>query len=625
MVSGALLAFFSPEASSKLSQRTLTFAERVGYQLAIEEVYCRHRIWPKERRDSKPALDAVMSQAQLENKVADYLGKSQALEDHWQRPITAGQLQGEMDRMARHTKQPEVLGELFEALGNDPFVIAECLAKPTLAERLAAGTTVVAGVSPASTKLVAADTAASTENRLRATNPDAISYRLPEISVPNGCTDDTWIATTITNAPEARNYHTAVWTGNEMIVWGGAGLFSGEYFNTGGRYSPGTDSWTATSTTNAPDARELHTAVWTGSEMIVWGGCNGQDFCDNPLNTGGRYNPATDSWTPTSTNNAPIARWSHSAVWVGSEMIVWGGVAPVGQYFNTGGRYNPATDSWTPTSITNAPTGRFRHHAVWTGNEMIVWGGGGMGYYNTGGRYNPATDNWTATSTTNAPTGREFHTTVWTGDEMIVWGGIDIHTRLNTGGRYDPGMDSWTATSTTDAPETREGHTAVWNGNEMIVWGGLGSFSYLNTGGRYNPNTDNWVATSTADAPAERDAHTAVWTGSEMIVWSGFVGGGNTNTGGRYCARFVAPSPTPTATATPAVTQTPTATATATATATFTPTPTPTATHTPTPTATATASVTFTPTATPSATLRPSPTARPTPVPRPRPTPAPRR
>ena len=71
-----------------------------------------------------------MSQAQLEKKVADYLRKSQALEDYWQRPITAEQLQAEMDRMAKHTKQPEVLRELFEALGNDPFVIAECLARP---------------------------------------------------------------------------------------------------------------------------------------------------------------------------------------------------------------------------------------------------------------------------------------------------------------------------------------------------------------------------------------------------------------------------------------------------------------------------------------------------------------
>src|SRR5437899_5441257 len=120
------------------SNPTLTFAERVANQRAIEDVYWHHRIWPKERPDPKPSLDAVMSQAQLENKVTDYLRDSQAMEDYWQQPITGEQLQAEMDRMAQHTKQSEVLRELFEALGNDPFVIAECLARPVLTERLVA-------------------------------------------------------------------------------------------------------------------------------------------------------------------------------------------------------------------------------------------------------------------------------------------------------------------------------------------------------------------------------------------------------------------------------------------------------------------------------------------------------
>ena len=108
----------------------------MSYQRAIEEVYWAHRIWPKERPNPKPPLDAAMTQAQIEKKVADYLQNSRALEDYWQRPISAEQLQAEMDRMAQHTKQPEMLRELFEALGNDPFVIAECLARPALVERL---------------------------------------------------------------------------------------------------------------------------------------------------------------------------------------------------------------------------------------------------------------------------------------------------------------------------------------------------------------------------------------------------------------------------------------------------------------------------------------------------------
>lgn len=138
ILTGTLLGFSRAEAPAKVFYRTLTFAERVSYQQAIEEVYWRHRIWPKERLDPKPSLDAVITQAQLETKVRDYLRNSQALEDRWQRPIAAEQLQAEMDRMAQHTKQSEVLRELFEALGKDSFVIAECLARPLLAEQLLA-------------------------------------------------------------------------------------------------------------------------------------------------------------------------------------------------------------------------------------------------------------------------------------------------------------------------------------------------------------------------------------------------------------------------------------------------------------------------------------------------------
>src|SRR5947207_5346343 len=126
----------SVAASAIRRDRTLTFADRVAYQRAIEDVYWQHRIWPEANPGRKPSLDKVMSQAQIEKKVEDYLRNSQALEDYWQRPITPDQLQAEMERIASHTKQPEVLREVFAALGNDPFVIAECLARPVLAGRL---------------------------------------------------------------------------------------------------------------------------------------------------------------------------------------------------------------------------------------------------------------------------------------------------------------------------------------------------------------------------------------------------------------------------------------------------------------------------------------------------------
>jgi N-acetylneuraminic acid mutarotase len=502
---GTSLAFFRHEIAAKVSHRTLTFGERVTYQQAIEEVYWRHRIWPKERPDPKPSLDAVISRAQLEEKVRDYLQSSQALADEWQRPITAEQLQAEMDRIAQHTKQPEVLRELFAALGNDSFVIAECLARPLLAERLLADS--------------ASELVKQTSHTYEQVVPAIDDYRLPSISNEGECTDDTWVVTSTINVPAARNAHTAVWTGSEMIVWGGTGA-SG-YDNTGGRYNPSTDSWAPTSTTNAPVARAEHTAVWTGSEMIVWGGDSNLGYFE----TGGRYNPSTDSWTATSTTNAPVARGGHTAVWTGNEMIIWGGDYYDGSdhFLNTGGRYNPDTDSWTPTRIINAPTARADQTAVWTGSEMIVWGGiddlPPSGLSHIGGRYNPSTDSWTATSTINAPSDRYVHTAVWTGGEMIVWGGTDFLNVFKTGGRYNPSTNTWAPTRIINAPDARLLHTAVWTDSEMIVWGGTGRGGFRNTGGRYSPGTNSWTVTSTINAPSARQSHTAVWAGSQMVVW----------------------------------------------------------------------------------------------------------
>jgi N-acetylneuraminic acid mutarotase len=515
--------------------RQLFFEDRVAYQRAIEEVYWRHRIWPKESPDPKPSLDAVMSQATIEQKVEDYLRNSELLDEEWQKPITPQQLQAEMERMAQHTKQPEVLRELFAALGNDPLVIAECLARPVLSERMISSSHVTQIKTNVSRpKVIAAATA---------------NYTLPKISdAGNGCTDDTWTPTSTTNAPDARAAHRAIWTGSEMIIWGGGDTLTG--FVTGGRYNPSTDSWTSTSTVNAPDIRGAEAAVWTGTEMIVWGGvcCD----CGGPCifrNTGGRYNPSTDTWVATTATGAPSGRSHHTAVWTGTEMIVWGGNDGF-DVVNTGGRYNPNTDSWIATSTTDAPGGRVDHTSVWTGSEMIVWGGNNFFYFTVrGGRYNPVTDTWMATTTTGAPDGRYQHTVVWSGTEMIVWGGRNFDVSFDTGGRYDPFTDSWAKTNSIDAPPFRFEHTAVWTGGEMIVWGGSfydgTRYQYYNTGGRYNPITDSWLATTTTDAPDSRSEHTAVWTGGEMIVWGGFSYDGSSfqifNTGGRYCAQAGSP------------------------------------------------------------------------------------
>src|SRR5206468_6725062 len=76
-------------------------------------------------------------------------------------------------------------------------------------------------------------------------------------------------------------------------------------------------------------------------------------------------------WTPISQDGAPSPRWGHSAVWTGNEMLVWGGLGPTGR-LGDGSRYNPETDVWRPMSTVGAPSVRGEQVAVWTGSEMVI-------------------------------------------------------------------------------------------------------------------------------------------------------------------------------------------------------------------------------------------------------------
>ena len=79
-------------------------------------------------------------------------------------------------------------------------------------------------------------------------------------------------------------------------------------------------------------------------------------------------------------------------------------------------------DRWEDLAI--GPERSTGNTAVWTGTEMIVWGGGRQSQWlGDGARYNLTNDTWTALPAAGAPAGRWFHVAVWTGKEMIVWGG----------------------------------------------------------------------------------------------------------------------------------------------------------------------------------------------------------
>jgi len=483
--------------------RQLTFEERVQAQRAIDEVYWRHRIWPADNPGPKPSLDQVLSDAAIREKVEDYLRKGDALTTTFAAPVGSRELQSELSRMASGTKDGAMLGELFAALGNDPNLIADCLVRPILVDRLArekagADFDVWWGKERAAHVVVLP----TLDEPIAPVAPNAVS-----------CTDDTW-STIKSDIPDAMNAHTAVWTGTEMLVWGGEDVpwDGGPYYSAGFRYNPATNTWTRMSALGAPAPRYRHTTVWTGTEMIVWGGT-----VLDPTNTGGRYNPATDTWTPTAVSASVTAVADHTAVWTGSKMIVWGGLANAGPII--GGLYDPVADTWTTVSTGSAPPDRFLHTAVWTGSRMIVWGGVSSAS-NSGGIYDPATNTWVGATNLggDTPTGRSRHSAVWTGSKMIVWGG-----GLNTGGVYDPPTNTWTATSLVNAPSARTNNTAVWTGSQMIVWGGNSNGANgFNSGGRYDPVTNTWAATGVGpNVPSARDRHSAVWTGSEMIVWGG--------------------------------------------------------------------------------------------------------
>jgi N-acetylneuraminic acid mutarotase len=299
-----------------------------------------------------------------------------------------------------------------------------------------------------------------------------------------------------------------------------------------------------TSLVNAPAPRGYHTAVWTGTEMIVWGGLDPV----GPMDTGAAYDPVADTWRTLPTDGAPSARFGHTAVWTGTEMIVWGGSDKTG-VLDTGAAYDPRTDTWRAISTANAPERRGGHSAVWTGSAMIVWGGVGVfprpstdnldKVLGDGFAYDPVTDTWTPIAALTGLTARA-HCAVWTGASMIVWGGRDGYANRistqDTGGVYTAATNSWSPTTTTGAPLSRMAHTGVWTGARMVVWGGVTSAFTppLQTGGRYTPASNSWNVTSTTGAPDARSDHTAVWTGSRMIVWGGLDAAGYLADGGAY-------------------------------------------------------------------------------------------
>lgn len=271
----------------------------------------------------------------------------------------------------------------------------------------------------------------------------------------------------------ARFGQVSIWTGDELIVWGGGprGGLGGD----GAMVRVGSGEWTEI-VPGPLGPRSFNTAVWTGSEMLVWGaGAEG-------FPPGAAYSPDDDSWRTLS--KAPIrARSNHTAVWTGKEMLVWGGVRVTEagpQLLSDGAAYDPKDDSWR--RLAGSPlTKRVGHSGVWTGSEMLVWGGGEPpNVQGDGASYDPASDSWSALPDPPIDP-RIGHAAVWSGDRMLIWGGSSTST-FSDGASFDPASGTWSALP--DAPiEGRSFPAASWTGEGMFVWGGTAADRALEADG----------------------------------------------------------------------------------------------------------------------------------------------
>lgn len=321
---------------------------------------------------------------------------------------------------------------------------------------------------------------------------------------PPGCADG--------SGAFARMDHAAVWTGAEMVVAGGtkaSRLFPLDLWEEGLRYGEA-GGWRLTS--EAPSAASGATsAVWTGTEVLTWGGTE--------LGAPAAYDPLTDQWR--ALPGWPLRDAARPpGIWTGSQLVVWGSSMHTDRPKRGGAIYDPATDSWQLTAP--APIGgREGHVAVWTGEEMLVWGGSDFRTdHNEGAAYDPSTDTWRKIAPSPLSP-RQEATAVWTGEEMIVWSGNSFSSTRGDGAAYDPSTDVWRRLPRAPIPG-RHWHTAVWSGTQMIVWGG---HSYrtdepMGDGAAYDPRGERWELLPPAPI-TPRCQHSAVWSGSQMVIYGG--------------------------------------------------------------------------------------------------------
>src|SRR5262245_23642619 len=92
---------------------SISLEDRIAAQRAIERVYYAHQL-----QTSRPFDEAIPARI-IRAKALRGLELTIALERYWRTDVTPEMLDAEAERMRRHTRMPERLQELFDALGND--------------------------------------------------------------------------------------------------------------------------------------------------------------------------------------------------------------------------------------------------------------------------------------------------------------------------------------------------------------------------------------------------------------------------------------------------------------------------------------------------------------------------
>ncbi len=295
---------------------------------------------------------------------------------------------------------------------------------------------------------------------------------------------------------------TTIYTGSEIIYWGG-GLPPADLSSEGHRYQIRGNRWVNTSANNSPSPRSLHSAVWTGQEMLIFGGEGSQGY----LGDGGLYNPQSNSWTSISSTTA---RSLHTAVWTGQEMLVFGGV-PNSTTTPSLLRYQPSNQRWSQGS-TLAPS-RTEHSATWTGQELLIYGGRPLAAptqtVSDFIAYNPSTDSFR--SLNSGPlTPRAGHQAVWTGQELIIWGGEDSHgVAMSDGARYTPSTDSWQTISTQTLSRASG---AVFMNTQLLFWEADSQRAL-----QYSPSDDRWALLDYPAGPQVVLELGLVWTSTQAL------------------------------------------------------------------------------------------------------------